>query len=101
LTAQYPDPWPKAPVPLRETVCGLPGALSVTDSVPVRAPVVPGVNVTSIWQLAPDTRFTPQVLVSLKFAVLEIFPIFKVVVPKSLSVINQGEPVVPTLWLPK
>jgi len=51
------------PVPLNETFCGLPAALSVTDSVPVRLPVPVGVNVTLIVQLAPAPRLIPQLLV--------------------------------------
>src|SRR5207248_1749827 len=44
------------PFPLSATVCGLPPALSVTDSVPVRAPEVVGVKVTLIEQLAPAAK---------------------------------------------
>jgi len=36
------------PVPLNDTVCGLPPALSVMVNVPVRAPTVVGANVTLI-----------------------------------------------------
>ena len=48
------------PVPLRETLCGLPGALSVTDNVPVRVPPCVGLNATLIVQLAPAARLEPQ-----------------------------------------
>jgi hypothetical protein len=41
------------PVPLRFTACGLPVALSVTVSAPVRGPTAVGVNVTLIVQLEP------------------------------------------------
>jgi hypothetical protein len=40
------------PVPLSVTICGEFVALSVTESVPVRVPVVVGLNVTEIVQLA-------------------------------------------------
>ena len=40
------------PLPLREEVCGLLAALSVTVSVPVNEPLVGGVNVTLMVQLA-------------------------------------------------
>ena len=40
------------PEPLRETVCGLSAALSVMVTVPVRVPVVEGVKLTLIVQLA-------------------------------------------------
>src|SRR5215471_3406394 len=42
------DDWKSIPTPDRGTVCGLPSALSVTLKVPVRVPVVVGVNVTRI-----------------------------------------------------
>src|SRR5271157_4488534 len=41
------------PVPVRGTVCGLPTALSVIVSVPVRAPTAVGANVTLMVQFAP------------------------------------------------
>ena len=40
------------PVPVRDTVCGLPGALSFMDNVPETVPAVVGVNVTETVQLA-------------------------------------------------
>ncbi len=50
------------PVPLRPTVCGLFGALSLKVRVPVAAPVAVGVNVTLTVQLAPALMLAPQVL---------------------------------------
>ena len=44
------------PVPLRLAVWGLPAALSATLSVPLRAPVAVGVNVTLIVQLVLAAR---------------------------------------------
>src|SRR5437763_48196 len=44
------------PFPLSATVCGLPPALSATDSVPVRAPEAVGVKVTLIVQLASAAK---------------------------------------------
>src|SRR2546429_38659 len=41
------------PFPLSVMICGLPPALSVTDSVPVRAPEAVGVKVTLMVQFAP------------------------------------------------
>jgi hypothetical protein len=52
---------PAVPVPLRETVCGLPGALSVTERVPLRLPVALGVKVTLTVQRAPAANELPQV----------------------------------------
>jgi hypothetical protein len=43
----------RVPVPDRLAVCGLPGALSEMDKVPVRVPSAVGVKVTEIAQLAP------------------------------------------------
>jgi hypothetical protein len=54
------------PVPVSVTVCGLPVALSVIVSVPVRVPPAVGVKVTLIVQLAPAATVDPQVLVSAK-----------------------------------
>jgi hypothetical protein len=68
-------------VPLSETVCGLPSALSVTESVPVTLPVALGVNVTMIGQLAPEARLAPQVSVSPKSAVATMLSMFSVAVP--------------------
>src|SRR5437016_1758315 len=51
------NPTPGAvPFPLRENICGLPPALSVTDSDPVRAPEAVGVKVTLMVQFAPAAK---------------------------------------------
>jgi hypothetical protein len=52
-----------APMPLRETVCGLPGASSVIERVPFRLPGEVGVKETLMVQLAPEVRLEPQVSV--------------------------------------
>jgi hypothetical protein len=77
-------------VPLRETVCGLPIALSVIESVPFRLPVASGVNVTLMAQLAPDAREEPQLLVSVKFVLEAIFVMLSVAVPELLSMMDKG-----------
>lgn len=70
------------PVPLRETVCGLPGALSATEIVPLRLPEALGVKVTWIVQFAPDARLEPlQVSVSPKLGVTAVLAMLSVVVP--------------------
>ena len=51
------------PVPVSGMFCGLPAALSTIDSVPVRAPLAVGVNVTFTWQLAPTAIGAPRQLV--------------------------------------
>jgi hypothetical protein len=60
------------PVPESETVCGLPGALSLIDSVPVRVPVAVGVKVTDIVQFAPAARDVVQAVVFAKSPVIVI-----------------------------
>jgi hypothetical protein len=49
------------PVPLSETVCGLPDALSVTLRVALRVPLAVGLKVTLIVQLALTANELPQV----------------------------------------
>src|SRR2546423_1889068 len=71
------------PVPLREIVCGLFPASSVTRRVAERAPVAPGVNVTEIEQFAPTARLLPQLLVSLKSATL--FPVKSMLLMPSVT----------------
>ena len=73
-----------APVPVSDTPCGLPEALSATVSEPDRAPMAVGVKVTLTVQLAPEARELPQVFVSAKSPVVEIpeivsgaFPVFE------------------------
>jgi hypothetical protein len=51
------------PIPLRLTFCGLPAALSLTLSAALRVPVVVGLNVILIEQLAPAASELPQVWV--------------------------------------
>ena len=54
------------PVALKATDCGLPGALSAIDNVPVRVPICVGLNVTLIVQLARGATLEPQLCVWLK-----------------------------------
>ena len=50
------------PVPLRETDCGLPLALSVMGIVPLELPLLCGVKVTLMTQLALGANALPQLL---------------------------------------
>jgi hypothetical protein len=50
------------PVPFKLVFCGLVASLSVTLSKPEREPVVVGVKVTKILQLAPAVRVLPHVV---------------------------------------
>ena len=72
---------PAIPVPLKETICGLPLALSATERVPFKVPVLPGVKVTLTVQLAPDATMEPQLSVSPKLAVAEMPKMFSVAAP--------------------
>ena len=61
------------PVPLSVTVCGLPAALSVIVSVPVRAPLPTGLKAMLKLQLPPTFRMLgklPQVFVWTKSPVM-------------------------------
>jgi hypothetical protein len=51
------------PVPVSATACGLPLALSLIVSVPVREPAAVGVKMTEILQLDPAAALVPQVFV--------------------------------------
>ena len=64
-------------MPVSGTLCGLPEALSVTDSEPFRTPVAVGLNVMLMVQFAPAATLAPHVLVSAKsplFAPLMLIP---------------------------
>jgi hypothetical protein len=90
------------PVPVSETVRGLPLALSVIVMVPLRAPVAVGVNVTLIVQFMLAGTDAPHVFVSAKSPEAVIEVIFSARLPLLVSVIIfAGELVVVTSWLPK
>lgn len=97
---QPPPPPPggggEFPVPLRLTVCRPPAELSLTLKVPVRVPVVVGVNVTLMEQLEFAARLVPQVLVCEKSPVTEIPLIESAAVPVLLSVTVCGVLLLPT-----
>lgn len=59
-----------APVPVSGRLCGLPAASSTIETEATRAPGMVGVNITLTAQLDPERRLEPQVLVSLKSALL-------------------------------
>src|SRR5437016_2908473 len=69
------------PVPLSDTVCGLPVALSAIVTAPVRVPVAVGVNVTPMVQLAPAASDAPQVLVSAKSPLAAILVMLRAALP--------------------
>jgi hypothetical protein len=88
------------PVPLRETECGDPGALSVKTTAALRAPAAVGLKVTEIVQLAPAARLAPQVVVSGKSPLLPVSPMLEMVsaaAPVFFSVIVWAALAEPTL----
>jgi len=93
------------PVPLRATVCGLPPPVSAIDSEALRAPCVPGVNVTVNVQLAPASTLFPQVVLSLKSVVLLPVNVTELMltafVPTLVKETVCGGLVCPRLTLPK
>jgi hypothetical protein len=86
------------PLPVSVTVCGLPEALSVSVSVPVRAPLAVGVNVTLIVQLPPAAIVegeSGQLFVCAKSPVLAMPVINKGPVPEFVIITGWGALVVP------
>jgi hypothetical protein len=84
-------------VPLRLTVCGLPLALSVMLSVPVREPVAVGVKVTLIVQVALAATLVPQLLVWAKSPLAAMLEMLNAPVPLLVSVSVCAALVVPTI----
>ena len=88
------------PVPANGTCCGLPPPLSLIETLAVREPVVDGVNVTPIKQLAPPGKLVPQLLTSAKspaFVPVIVIPeMLTVTLPLLLTVTFFCRLVVPT-----
>jgi len=85
------------PVPVSASVCGLPGALSVIVSVPVRAPDVAGSKKTPTEQLAPGATLLPQALSEPKSEGLVVIEeIVTGLTPLFVMVTDCGSPEVPT-----
>lgn len=74
------------PVPFRLTNWGLSPALSVSVTAPARVPVVVGVNVTLIVQLAPAARVAPQ-FVAAKSPLDVMLLIFSTAFPAFITII--------------
>jgi len=89
------------PVPLRETVWGLPVASSEIERVPFSGPEPPGVNVTPMIQAALDAKLGRQLFVSAKPLLAAISPMFSARAPLLVSTTNIAGLVVPTSWVPK
>jgi hypothetical protein len=85
------------PVPFSGIVCGLFDALSVSVSVPVRAPAAVGVNFTLIVQLAPAATVLPQVPTPAKpKSPVKLALNVRVALPVLVSVVNCAPLLVPT-----
>jgi hypothetical protein len=89
------------PLPSRETVCGLPVALSATERVPFRLPEALGVKATLIVQFFPGASVERQLLACPKFAVAAILAMRSVAVPELVSVMGSGWLAAPTTSTPK
>ena len=89
------------PVPLKDAVCGLPGALSVTLREAVREPVVEGVKVTLMVQLAPADNEAGQLFVSAKsppfVPVMPTEVMVRVPLPLLVKVVTSGLLSIPTV----
>jgi hypothetical protein len=89
------------PVPLSATLCGLPVALSVTLTVPVRVPEAVGLKATLIVQLAWSPSEAGQLLVWAKSPMVEMPVINNGAVPVLVTVTSRGVLVLLTGWFPK
>jgi hypothetical protein len=96
------------PLPLRATVCGLPEALSVIDTLALRVPVAVGVKVTLIVQFDPAASVLDplgHVLVCAKSPLLvpvkPMLLMVKAALPLLVNVTVWAALVVLTCWLPK
>ena len=86
------------PVPVSDTTCGLPLALSLTVSEPVRVPVVVGLNLMLIVQLPLTAREVPQVPKppQVKSPAMVSVPKLMVELPLFVKVTNCAALIVPT-----
>jgi len=92
------------PVPDSDTVCGLPGALSVTETAALLDPVADGRNVTLIVQLAPAAKLDPHVVVREKSPALVPVTVMLLIVmlefPVFVRVVLRAVLVMFTAWTP-
>ena len=84
-------------MPVRLTMCGLPAALSLIVTAPVRAPVAVGVNLTLIVQLAFTASDERHVVVSEKSPLMATLLIASAAVPPLVWVTVCAALVVPTV----
>jgi hypothetical protein len=74
------------PVPVRETDCVPPGALSIIVSVPGRLPPAVGVNVMLMMHFAPTATLEPHVLSCEKSPLMPTLEIARASLPELVSV---------------
>jgi hypothetical protein len=102
---QNPNPFEDCPFPVKLTVCGLPEALSATESLAWRVPFAVGLNVTLMVQWALAERLAGQLLLSLKsplFVPVMLIPVMvSGALPELVSVTVCEELVEPTFSFPK
>ncbi len=75
------------PVPLSVAVCGLPDALSITETAAVRVPEASGVNVILIVQLVAAASEVPQLLLCAKSSPFVPVTIMEVMLNAALPVL--------------
>jgi hypothetical protein len=83
------------------TVWGLFAALSAIVNAPKRLPLLSGVNVIEIVQLAPAVRLAPQLFDCAKFPDTAMLEIVSIALPTFVKFTAFGALVVPTFWFPK
>ena len=84
------------PVPDSEMLCGLPAALSVIVTAPVRDPVTVGLNVTLTEQFPPAATLAPQLFVWAKSPLAAMLEMVRAALPVLVSVTAWAVLVVPT-----
>jgi hypothetical protein len=89
------------PMPLNATVCGLPDALSVTETAPLALPATVGATETLIEHVPAAGIVDGQLLVCAKPEATDIEEITSDAVPVLVSVTDCGWLVVLMSWLPK
>jgi hypothetical protein len=92
------------PTPVSETVCGLPAALSVMDTVPVLVPLLVGLNAARIVQFAPGATNEGEIghlLVRTYCALMVTLVMVRLPVPVLVRVTVCCELVVLITWVAK
>lgn len=90
------------PIPERDTLCGLPAALSVIVNAPDRVPLAVGSKKTPIEQLVPAATVLPQELSWPKSGLVVLtVVIVRGALPVLVSVTVWGRPEVLTYWVGK